>query len=328
MSEYEFKDILDDQDPPKRGVVSHLNPKNWGVPDYTSESSFNQAFKKASDSGAKEFMYGDTRHSTEKRQTKDLSDSPNFNTAFRSARKSGDPDFIYNTKRYSTKLVDQKVNENYKNAKDYIRRYIQKQPFSVSSEDSSKVVPPKGQKEWPLTKQQIDDVLKSKSDDIRSKSMSDFNKKTYVSITEQKGKEDRDGFYSPGENKLFIHSKSDDPELYTVPVHELAHKAGFITRSPLPKDSGNKYLSDPRERAARHISTRYFLESQGHKFDKFTDKEFKVLKDAEESLPYDIDQLVQLYGSKNEFIKQMNIPLGYEHDTGFEEKYNFDDILD
>lgn len=47
-------------DPPKKGrsIASYLNPKNWGLPDY-SNLSFNEAYQKAEDNS--EFMFGDKR---------------------------------------------------------------------------------------------------------------------------------------------------------------------------------------------------------------------------------------------------------------------------
>lgn len=53
--------------PPKYqlgGLMSKLNPKNWGVTDLSSESNFNTAYKKAKLGGNEEFMWKDKRYST------------------------------------------------------------------------------------------------------------------------------------------------------------------------------------------------------------------------------------------------------------------------
>jgi len=45
-------------------VVSTLNPKNWGVTDYSNVGTFSKAYQKAKLSGEKEFMYNGERKST------------------------------------------------------------------------------------------------------------------------------------------------------------------------------------------------------------------------------------------------------------------------
>src|SRR5699024_10082738 len=44
---------------------SYINPKNWGVDDYTDRGTFDQAFEAAKKAGEPEFMYDNVRYSTE-----------------------------------------------------------------------------------------------------------------------------------------------------------------------------------------------------------------------------------------------------------------------
>lgn len=46
------------------GILSKLNPRNWGVKDYSTEGSFDSAYSKAKRGGNKEFMFKDKRYST------------------------------------------------------------------------------------------------------------------------------------------------------------------------------------------------------------------------------------------------------------------------
>jgi hypothetical protein len=50
--------------PKERSVMSYVNPMNWGVDDYSNNSTFQKAYRKAKEAGEKEFMYGSNRYST------------------------------------------------------------------------------------------------------------------------------------------------------------------------------------------------------------------------------------------------------------------------
>jgi hypothetical protein len=304
------EDAVTDDPPKKRNILSYLNPKNWGVDDFSSEPNFDSAFKKAREKKVEEFVYGNERYAVKVHPLYDASDSPDFNTAFRTAYDKKEPQFKYKDKVYKTELVSKDTEEDYKNAKRFVGEYVKKQPFSLSPEDSAKANPFKV-KGWDKS------MYGRKQDEARQKSTSQFNDKIYTSITEQKGNFEKDGYYRDSDEsylkKLFISTDPDNPDLGGVAVHELAHKAGLTANEPLRNSKvKDNYLKDPGERAARHISTLYYLDKIGHKFDKFGEKEYKLLQEAEENLPYDIYQLMEVYGGKDEFIRQMNIPLGYK----------------
>ena len=48
----------------KGGVLNKLNPKNWGVADYTGKGNFNTAYRSAKKAGEKEFIWNDKRYTT------------------------------------------------------------------------------------------------------------------------------------------------------------------------------------------------------------------------------------------------------------------------
>jgi len=56
--------LLPDWDKIKNKIKATLNPKNWGVPDYSDKGDFNTAFAAARKAGEKEFMWNNTRFST------------------------------------------------------------------------------------------------------------------------------------------------------------------------------------------------------------------------------------------------------------------------
>ena len=47
-------------------ILTKLNPKNWGVADYSNESDFNKAFSSASKAGEKEFIWNNKRYTTDR----------------------------------------------------------------------------------------------------------------------------------------------------------------------------------------------------------------------------------------------------------------------
>jgi hypothetical protein len=321
----------------ERGVLSYLNPYNWGVDDFSSEPNFEKAFSKARNKKLEEFIYGNERYSVKINPLFDASSEGNFNSAFRKAREMKEPQFKFNNKVYKTDLVSKATDEEFKRSKQFIDNYIKTQPFSMTREDSLKIDPTLGKRnitvEGGLTKDEMNQIYNFKSEDQRQKSIKQFQEPVYTSITEQKGSLKPDGYYRPLEKQLFVYHDPKSPEVRSVAVHELAHKAGLIANEPVVKNSNNKrffvkdgYLMDPYERAARHISALYYLNEKGHKFEKFGEKEYNLLREAEQELPYDVYQLMELYGSKNEFIKQMNIPLGYKEDTGLAQDSKKNDI--
>ena len=63
--------LLPDWDKIKNKIKATLNPKNWGVPDYSDKGDFNTAYAAARKAGEKEFMWNNTRYNTRK-DTDDL----------------------------------------------------------------------------------------------------------------------------------------------------------------------------------------------------------------------------------------------------------------
>lgn len=279
--------------PKRRGVLSYINPYNWGASDLSDEPSFDKAFAKAEKEGAEEFLYGDKRYKTKRKPVTDLTNSPNFNTAFKKAKDRGDKEFYYKGKKYTTNLISKDAETNYKNSKKYLEDYITSSEFSVSPQDSAALG-------------YDDSEIRLKATEDRVRAISKLKEKIYTSITDQANKDDTTvGYYEPG--KLYI-STDGTNDSKTTPVHELSHKAGLVTNTKF--DKGTDYEIDPSERAARHIATKYYLNSKGVDYETFGEKEYSELK-KDKSVPSDIKQLMDLYKTKEEFIKQLNVPLGY-----------------
>ncbi len=56
--------LLPDWDKIKNKIKATLNPKNWGVPDYSDKGDFNTAYAAARKAGEKEFMWNNKRFNT------------------------------------------------------------------------------------------------------------------------------------------------------------------------------------------------------------------------------------------------------------------------
>ena len=67
---WEYGGELTENDIPMAGngktILSYLNPKNWGVTDYTNTGNFDSAFSTARKAGEKEFLYNGQRFNTRK----------------------------------------------------------------------------------------------------------------------------------------------------------------------------------------------------------------------------------------------------------------------
>lgn len=89
-----------------------LNPKNWGVPDYSDKGNFNTAFATARKAGEKEFMWNNTRFSTNK-DTDPLIKNPKNerDVAQNSYYKDYYPEFVknYNSNRPNVN-IDPEIN--------------------------------------------------------------------------------------------------------------------------------------------------------------------------------------------------------------------------
>ena len=56
--------LFSDWDKIKNKVKATLNPKNWGVPDYSDKGDFSTAYSAAKKAGEKEFMWNNKRFNT------------------------------------------------------------------------------------------------------------------------------------------------------------------------------------------------------------------------------------------------------------------------
>ena len=178
----------------------------------------------------------------------------------------------------------------------------------------------------------VDSVIQLESQ-IRLKNLQE---PSYFSITQQKGKTKIDGMFDNNGRKVFIYNNPNkkNNNNITTDVHELTHKSTIgnkniglhkrMNLSSVAVESVNKneesfyekynekgfdYLANPTEIDAKQNSTRFYLYKKypGYKAETvFTKEHFLFLKSHYEELPYDIQQLLDLFPDEDVFVKNMN----------------------
>lgn len=320
----------------------------------------------------------------------DYSDYSSYNSAFRNARESNEDEFTYKGERYNTKLIPKKDSDLYWEAKDFVKDYYKNQPYTrkidrnlseytiennyiknkyktswsdlydkkINLENKLGFSKALNNPEWikldnlmsQINKEESD-ILKNKNDEYtnylnkiketesinqRNQRISDLDKPAYFSITSQKPKDMReDGYWDKGKNKIFLRTNTQPGKLNTTYVHELSHKGDNIidVLNTVPKINLKKlnnspyssgmnqetynYVSNPSEIEARKISTLYFLKKHkipwksGQINENTINKLYEYYGDNK--LPYDIEQLLQLYGGQQEdLLKYLNGNFTYE----------------
>ena len=181
------------------------------------------------------------------------------------------------------------------------------------------------------------DIFKDQIDSIRNNQsvqrLANLHNPSHFAITHQKGDQQEDGYFRPKDKAVYIYSPKELNE--TTAVHELTHKSTngnsmLIDNNSyfeLAKRAVNSlklhidafaqkhvvedvdYLTNPTEIDGRQNSVRFWLYKHfaGYKADsKFTGGHFDFLKERYETLPYDIQQLMDLFPDKDVFIDNMN----------------------
>jgi hypothetical protein len=297
-----------------------FNYKKWGLNDYSDYSSFNSAFRNAREAGEKEFVYDRERYNT------DLIDPKQSDLYWKSKK--------FLKEYYKDQPLLESETNNLKEA------YLKQKHGTTWNEYYNKVKDTKDYKDYGSPRsQEIRDSLNMldkyllKSDDPQflkyadknkyQQQIKDLYKPTYFSITDFKPKDMReDGYWDPMGNKMFMTTKADPGKLQTTYIHELSHKADEVidVMDKVPDidiDAFNKsafandftqadfdYVSDPSETEARKLSTLFYLSESGkpYKPGKITQETLDSLYDDyfDDKLPYDIEQLLALYGAQPE----------------------------
>ena len=297
-----------------------FNWKKWGLNDYSDYSSFNSAFRNAREAGEKEFVYDRERYNT------DLIDTKQSDLYWKSKK--------FLKEYYKDQPILKNELDNLKND------YLKQKHGTTWTEYYDKVKDTKDYHEWDKPRhKEIRDSLDMvdpyllRSDDPNflkyankrkyQKQIKDLDNPVYFSITDFKPSDmSEDGYWDPKNNKMFMTTKADPGKLQTTYVHELSHKAdNYIDiLNKVPKidiNAFNKsafsndftqadfdYVSDPSEIEARKLSTLFYLSQSGKQYKpgKITQEMLDSLYDDyfDDKLPYDIEQLLALYGAQSE----------------------------
>lgn len=297
-----------------------FNWKKWGLNDYSDYSSFNSAFRNAREAGEKEFVYDRERYNT------DLIDTKQSDLYWKSKK--------FLKEYYKDQPILKNELDNLKND------YLKQKHGTTWTEYYAKVKDTKDYNEWDKPRhKEIRDSLDMvdpyllRSDDPNflkyankrkyQKQIKDLDNPVYFSITDIKPKDmSEDGYWDPQNNKMFMTTKADPGKLQTTYIHELSHKAddAIDLMDKVPKidiNAFNKsafsndftqadfdYVSDPSEIEARKLSTLFYLSQSGKQYKpgKITQEMLDSLYDDyfDDKLPYDIEQLLALYGAQSE----------------------------
>jgi hypothetical protein len=300
-----------------------FNPNDWFLNDYSKYSSYNSAFRTARESGEDEFLYKGERYNTklvDKKHSDRYWDSKNFVEEYYKDQPLLPDDLLDLKDAYIQKKHGTNWSDYYNNVvmndpinKDYNKwnkaRYEEMQ-------DSLDMLDPNN------LPTDDPDFLKFANKNKYKKELSSLKKPTYFSITDYKPSDmSEDGYWSAMKNKMFMSTKADPGQLNTTFVHELSHKAdGYDVYDKVPDHDIKKwqksvwadgwdqekynYVSNPSEVEARKLSTLYWFKEHGwpYKPGKIRQEALDRLYDAklDDKIPYDMDQLLDLYGTQND----------------------------
>ncbi len=183
-------------------------------------------------------------------------------------------------------------------------------------------------------------VLDSTVGELQAGYLSELNKDIPVVISGKKAPNGDMGRYYREDDEhgasLFISRERGDTAEITTPVHELTHKATEYMLSFSPNsmqalgkeaidninenrdsllmaypglDTFYVYLSDPREIISRMSSVRFWLHKHDSAYDvtkPFTEKDYDKLDKNFQTLPSDVQQLMNVFPYKDDFIRDMN----------------------
>lgn len=322
------------------------NPKKWGLNDYSEYSSFNSAFRNARESGEKEFVYKGERYNT-KQVPKKESDmywkSKDFVENYYKTQpySKRDPyanagiedDYIKN--KFGTTYLDlykqiQTIEKN--NPNDSKLYDLNQKLFAIMNEENDIY-----NKKNSGFQEYYDKQLKKQDAKESNERIGALNRPTYFSITSQKPQDmSEDGYWDPQKNKMFLYTKADPGKFNTTYVHEVSHKGDALwdvmeTVPPINLKAFNdgpwsdrfdqekfNYVSDPSEIEARKLSTLFYLSEHKTPWEagKITQKTLDNLYRLanEDKLPYDIVQLLDLYGAQqDDLLKYLNGDYNYNY---------------
>ena len=300
--------------------------------DYTQSGAFNEAFKKAREDKKKIFRWQGQKFNT------DLADSELSANYWESKKfledyyssdyfKSKQKPKGYDLSGIKSEVLD-KAFIRWEQLFDR-RRVLTKQE-KEELKQCSDIISKNTQVE---TTKEFQNKMREWQNERARERISALKEPTYFSITHQKGNRNSDGSYNTKTKDVFIYGKKgghDD----TTAVHELGHKSikgnimllhnntydeMYNKAFASAKDNqaffikygqkGFEYLSDPTEIDARQNSVRFWLFKHfpGYTANTtFTEEHYNFLKKSYKDLPYDIQQLMDLFWYSKDFISNMN----------------------
>ena len=318
-----------------------LNYKKWGLNDYSDYSSFNSAFRNSRENKEREFVYKGKRYNTDlisKEQSDLYWESKKFLEDYYTNQdyKPFKNKLPYNIKDlYIKEKFGKTWSEYYNEIKDSDDYQVNSKNFDktqaeldkLDSYDESKF---KNNKDYDLF---IENYLKKEEQKQRDIELNNLKEPYYFSITDKKPKNmSEDGYLDSKNKKMFLTTNAEKNKLNTTYIHELSHKADnyeVYKRVPeidinlINKDEYFKktyspemfnYLSDPSEIEARKFSTLFYLYKNKKAHTNISKEQLNDLyKEKNNSLPYDIRQLLDLYANqKEDLLKYLNNDFQYK----------------
>ena len=301
------------------------------IKDYSGFKTFNSAFKKARENGESTFLWNDHKYSTklvDKEFTEIYLDSKNFleeyynSDYFKLKYKADSYDSIFilhdlydefDANNPEFLKLEKKLNQN-----EELNNLENDKLYNFFSQRNS------------VDKSQrfIDKIDSTNKAEVETR-INNLEKPIYFSVTQQKGDFESDGYFDSQHNRMFIHHNKND---ITTSIHELTHKSTdgnkyikfkkiFELRASalesinknaeffIKKYKGFRYFIDPSEIDARQNSTRFYLYKKfpDYKADTvFNESHYNFLVKNYNNLPYDVQQLIDIFPDKKIFIYNMN----------------------
>jgi hypothetical protein len=306
-------------------MATYAAEQKYNLKDYSDYASFNEAFSHARRDGERGFYWNGNRYTTElvSKETSDL--------YFESKQFLSD---YYRSDYFRNKLAT--AADSVAIADELKQTLAPDRLESLLAEINASGNNDTATLEELYATSEFQAALRARTDSIGEGYESRLHEKGYLSLTEERGNREDDGEYIPGSKHLFIYQDKSGGKENTTATHELAHKSSEgtdampfellmliaeRTHTSLSEHVGpsyfNKYqghmlayLESPTEIDARQNAARFWLYKNypGYKPDTpFEERHFDFLMERYDALPYDIQQLLDMFPDKKYFTENMNL---------------------
>jgi hypothetical protein len=323
-----------------------LNYKKWGLKDYSDYSSFNSAFRNSRENKEKEFIYKDKRFNTnlvDKKESDLYWESKKFLNDYIKTENYRPLNIVERSKFNKNSFMKETTGLDYSQAmKNFEDKYAKIGRFANESQyikDYNQLLDNYGMdfentNKNPEMDKKYKEYLEKKRIEVINSERPSLEKKLkepyYFSITDTKPKDLKAiGYYDQKNKKLFTTTNKyiKDGSLNTTYIHELSHKADNsdvgertpvidVKKFPNSPNWDQKffdYVSNPTEIEARKMSTLFYLHKNKKPYKNLNLKDLIELARNKESLPSDINQLLDLFeGQPDDLIKYLNNDFSYK----------------